>query len=134
MNALFIPISFERKEPGKASRVSWPFTVVCCLYFLFAYRGLAIAVPIFGEMLTGLGVALPLPTRFLLANYFWLFPVCFCGAVILAIFKQVVPLDKLRLRITNVILIFVGVAVAPLVVLTIYLPLFELMYKLQFAR
>src|SRR5215467_10669539 len=134
MNALFIPIGFEKKEPGKASRVSWPFTVVCCLYFLFAYRGLAIAVPIFGAMLTGLGVVLPPPTRFVLANYIWLFPVCFCGAVILAIFKKVVPLDKLRLRITNVILIFVGVAFTPLVMLTMYLPLFDLMYKLRSAQ
>jgi hypothetical protein len=136
MNALIVPVNFEKEELGRTppSRVSWPFAVACCLYYLFAYRGLTLTVPIFGELFTGLGVVPPLPTRLLLANHSWIFPLCFCGAVVLVIYRQLVPLNRIRLRIANVILVFVGVALAPLVVLTMYLPLFDLMRKLHSAK
>jgi len=136
MNSLIVRVNFEKEKVGRTppSRVSWPFAVACCLYYLFVYGGLTVSVPIFGELFTGLGVVPQLPTRLLLSNHSWIFSVCFCGAVVLVIFKQLVRLDKTRLRIANVILIFVGVALVPLVVFTMYLPLFDLMRKLHSAR
>lgn len=106
--------------------------MVCCLYYIFVYLCLASAAPTFARLFEGLGVALPLPTRFLMASYSWLFPVWFVGSVILTISKQFVSLDKLR--VVNLFLIVVGVALPLLVVLTLYLPSLDLMWKLLFAK
>lgn len=124
---------FPSNSPSKLY-ASWLLALVCCLYNLLAYLGLASATPIFAKMFEGLGVALPLPTRLLMASYWWLFPVFFIGAVILTIAKQFVPLEKRFLRLANLFLIVVGVAFAPLVVLTLYLPLLDLTWKLHFAK
>ena len=137
MLAQIFPVHIEKELPPSTppnSRVPWPYAVACCLYYLLTYRGLATAAPTFGKLFEGLGVALPLPTRLVIAGYSWLFPLCFGGAVILTIFKQFVPLNKPRLRVVNLILIFVGVAFPLLVLLAFYLPLFELTWKLQSAR
>jgi hypothetical protein len=137
MHSQSIP-TYERKQfpPNTPSKlyVSWLFALVCCLYYLLAYLGLASATPIFAKMFEGLEVALPLPTRLLMASYSWLFPVFFVGAVILTIAKQFVPLEKRPLRLANLFLIVVGVAFAPLVVFTLYLPLLDLIWKLHFAK
>jgi hypothetical protein len=135
----FIPFFFadEKDSPANApskSRVPWPVAVACCLYYLIAYRVLAQVAPIFAKLHEGLGVALPLPTRLLLASYSWVFPLFFLGAVSLTIAKQFVPLNKLRLRIANLILIFVGVVFPSLVIFVFYLPLFVLIWKLHFVR
>ncbi len=137
MLAQIIPVRIEKELPTNTptnSRVPWPFAVACCLYYLLAYRSLASATPIFGKLHEGLGPALPLPTRLLMAGYSWLFPLCFGGAVILTIFKQFVPLEKPHLRVANLIRIFVGVVFPPLAILVFYLPLCELIWKLQSAR
>jgi type II secretory pathway component PulF len=132
----FTPIYFagEKKLPrGILSnpRVPWPYAVACSLYYLLAYLALVSAVPSFAKVFEGLGVALPLLTRFLIATYRWLLPLFFVGATALTIVKQCVPLEGLRLRVSNLILIFVGAIFAPLVVLAMYLPLIELIWKLK---
>jgi hypothetical protein len=122
---------FPTNTPSN-SRVPWLFALACCLYYLLAYLCLASAAPIFAKLFEGLGVALPLPTRLLMASYSWLFPVWFVGAVILTISKQFVPLDKLR--VTTLFLIVVGVGFPPLAVLTLYLPWLDLTRKVFFAK
>jgi len=137
MLAQIIPVHVEKELPTNTppnSRVPWPFAVACCLYYLLAYRGLANAAPILAKLHEGLGTALPLPTRLLMAGYSWLLPLCFGGAVILTIFKQFVPLEKPHLRAVNLILIFLGVVLPSLVIFVFYLPLFDLIWKLQSAR
>ena len=127
-------ISADKKPPGKIllnPRVPWPYAIACSLYFLLAYQGFVTALPIFAKLFEGLGVDLPLPTRILMATYWWLFPVFFLGAAVLTIVKQFVRLDELLLRFTNLILIFVGAVLVPLIVIAVYLPLFELTWKLQ---
>ena len=137
MFAQIIPGHIEKESPPNTPlhwRLRWPFAVACCLYFLLAYLFLATATPTFAKLFEGLSVDLPLPTRLLMKSYSWLFPVFFVGAVILTIAKQIVPLDKSRLRIANLILIFVGVVFLPLVILDFYLPWLVLVYKLHSMR
>ncbi len=137
MHSQIIPVHIEKElAPNRPpnARVPWPYAVACCLYYFLAYRGLASATPIFAKLFEGLGMALPLPTRLLMASYSWLFPVLFVGAAILTIAKQFMQLSKLRLRVANLFLIVVGVAFAPLVVLVLYLPLFILIHRLHAAK
>jgi hypothetical protein len=134
MLAHIIPVQTGKELPANKppnSRIPWPFALACCLYYLFVYRGLATAIPVFVKLFDGLGVVLPLPTRLLMATYSWLFPVLFLGAVILTIAKQIVILETIRLRIANLFLILVGVVFVPLVLLVMYSPLFVLMWKLH---
>lgn len=114
--------------------VSWLFAVACCLYFLFAYGALAKVIPVFGALFNGLGVSLPLPTRLLMATYSWLLPLLAFGAVILTFAKQFFQLDKLQLRIINLILIAIGIVFIPLAIFLLYLPYFVLTLKLLWAR
>ena len=134
MFAQIIPGHIEKESPPNTPlhwRLRWPFAVACCLYFLLAYLFLATATPTFAKLFEGLSVDLPLPTRFLMASHSWLFPLIFVGAVLLTVFKEFVPLDKFRLRVANLILIFIGLAFPALVILAMYLPLFELIWKLN---
>lgn len=112
-------------------RVPWPYAVACCAYFLVAYYCLAGAIPIFAKLFEGLIVDLPLLTHFIIATYWWLFPVFFLGAAALTLVKQFVQLEATRLRITNLFLIFAGAGLVPLTLLAIYLPLLELIWKLH---
>ncbi len=115
-------------------RVSWPIAVLGCLCYLLVYRALNHVLPIFVTLCSGLGVDLLLPTRFLSGRYGWLCPVLSMSAIVLTIAKEFVPLHSLQRRLANLYLIFVGVVFAPLVVLALYLPLFELIYKLSSGR
>ena len=134
----FTPFSFANERGLSAdapkSRVPWPFAIACCVYYLLAYRGLAVAAPIFAKLFEELGIEIPFSTRFLMASYWWLYPVVFLGAVILTIVKQFVSLCGARLRVANLSLIFVGVVFIPLAALSYYLPLFVLIHKLQSVK
>ena len=112
-------------------RAPWPYAAACCLYYLAAYRGFLSAIPTFAKLFEGLGVALTLPTWFLMATYRWLLPLFFVGATVLTILKQFVPLEGLPRRVSTLVLIFVGAVLVPLIVIALYLPLFELIWKLH---
>jgi hypothetical protein len=136
MRAQSIPAYDGNQFPASTtprSRYAWPFALACCLYYFLAYGFLVKAIPIFAGMFAGLEVALPLPTRVLMASYSWLLPVWSVSALILTIAKQLVALDKVRLRAANVSLVVLAGAFVPLVVLVLYLPLLELIWKL-FSR
>jgi len=134
----FTPLIFAKAKDLLAdapkSRFPWPFAISCCVYELLAGRGLAAAAPIFVKLFHGLGIQIPFPTRFLAASDSWIFPVVFLGAVMRTIVKRFAPPDKLRLRIANGVLVFVGVVSPILVVLVFYSPLFVLIRRLQAAR
>jgi hypothetical protein len=137
MLAQIIPVHIEKELPQNTPpnlRVPWPYAVACCLYYLLAYRGLASATSVFAELFKGLGLMPPLPTRLLVANYSWFFPILFVGALMLTIAKQFIPFSTLRLRVVNLFLIVVAVVFPSLVALTWYLPLFILVYKLHVAK
>jgi len=135
----FTPFIFsdEKDLPPNApqkSRVPWLYAVACCVYYLLIYSWFASATPVFAKLHEGLGIVIPLPTRVLMATYRWAYPVLSLGAVALTIVKQFEPLERWRLRAANLTLIFVGVVFPPFVVLTWYLPLWILIWKLKAAR
>jgi len=96
--------------------------------------GLFQATPIFRDLFNGLGVDLPVATKFLLANYVWLYPVFFGGAAILLIVCEFAVHEKRR-RLTATIIIF-SASVSSLAVayFILYLPCFDLVVKLNRAK
>ena len=134
MHSASIPAPHEKEFPANAPRkpwIMWLFALVCCLYYLVAYFELAGAAPIFAKLFKELGVELPLLTRLLMANYSWLFPVLFVGAVILTIAKEFLTVKRLPLRVVNLFLGVVGIGFVPLALLALYMPLFDLIRKLS---
>src|SRR5271155_1481575 len=120
---------------GRASaRPPWPFALACCVYHLFVFCGLTFFTAPFFALFQGLGIALPWPTYLLMASHSWLIPAWLVATLTLTIGRQLVKLEGFRLRLTNFSLVFLGVAFAPLVILTLYLPLFALTWKLHAAR
>jgi hypothetical protein len=134
MSLALVFLAHREEPPANArmkSRLSWPFAIACCIYFLFTYGWLAIATPIFSALHQGLGVDIPLPTRILYATCGWLYPTFFTGAIALTIVKQCVTFDGVRLRIANIFLVFAAIGFAPVTVMLWYLPLFTLIWKLH---
>ncbi len=133
MTALF-PAAIAPSNVWPNSRVPWSFAVACCLYYLLAGRILIKVIPIFATLFDGIGVQLPLATRLLMVSRTWGLPLLFGGATVLTIARQIFPLGKIPRRAANVFLVFVGVALTPLVMVLLYLPLFELILETQAMR
>ena len=101
---------------------------ICTCVFLLRSTG------VFAELFKGLGVELPLATRFLITTYSWLYPLLFLGAAVLVIAKEFVLRD-VRRRLAATLIIFVAaVSSAGLVQYALYLPLFDLVKKLSQAK
>ena len=80
-------------------------------------------------MYSSMGVELPLITRFIVANYGWLFPVFFVGTTIVVVAKQFFVRDKwINLCITFITALVVDL-IGSGVVRSLYRPLFDLMEK-----
>ena len=130
MSAQIIPI-FRTKDGSANARAPWWLTVACCIYFAILCRGLFIFIPIFAQLFVGLGVDLPFPTNILMVTYRWSLPLFYLSASTIAVVKQFVALQGIRLRLADFTLIFAGILVPPLVVFCMYLPLFVLIHRLQ---
>jgi hypothetical protein len=114
-----------------ASRIPWYIAALGAIHFLFLYIALAKVVPIFANLFAGLGVDPPLPTRFLIATHSWIFPVLFVGSAILYLSIPFWQLSRHRRRLFTFVFIFVGFAFAPLIIVILYLPMFDLIHKLS---
>jgi hypothetical protein len=110
---------------------SWVLTVLGCFYYLLAYRVIVIQLPISANMFEGLGVDLPLLTRGLFSNCYWLVPMLFLGSAVLLLARKAVKFSKLQLRLVNWFLIVVGVGIPLCVAFLLYLPLLILTYRLH---
>jgi len=130
MTAQVIPIVAVKDGPERF-RSPWWLTVSCCIYFVILCMSYFIFVPIFAELFKGLGVDLPFPTNLLMATYRWSLPLFYLFASGVAVLKQFVPLQGVRLWLANLTLIFAGILMLPLIVLCMYLPLFVLIHKLH---
>lgn len=126
LSANGVPSGAQEKQ-----RVPLPIAKVSCVSYLILLGVSLRIVPTLAPLFSRLGVALPLPTRILMANFTWFFPAIFIGAVILTVANQFVPFNRLQLRIANSILVFSGLGFVPLVLLIIYLPMFVLIHRLQ---
>jgi hypothetical protein len=74
----------SRKERGFA----WVAAIFVSLWCIYICLVLVPSIGIFKELFKGLGVELPLVTRFFIATYIWLCPLLFVGAAVLVIAKE----------------------------------------------
>jgi type II secretory pathway component PulF len=93
-----------------------------------------IFIPIFAELFKGLGVDLPFPTDIFIATYKWSLPLFYLCASAVAVAKQFATLRGSRLRVADITLICAGVLVPAVAVVSMYLPLFGLIHKLNQMR
>ena len=98
---------------------------------LVAWLVLIKVTPIFTTLFKGLEVELPLPTKFLLANYFWIYPLFFSGTVAALVAQEILVRDTRR-RLLSMGAIFLMAAVSVgAAVICLYLPLLVLTEKLN---
>ena len=122
-------------EPQNQSQIgtllSWVATVVVVLFCALSGLYIVRVVPIFATMFQGLGVELPLPTRVLLASYYWLLPLFFVALSVFVVWKEI-SLRELRYKFVVTVTVFLASLSAPgLVILALYAPLFVLIRKLS---
>ena len=113
---------------------AWALSVTVSLICLFVGYGLSKITPVERDLFKRLGVEMPLTTRFLIANYFWLYPLLFRGLAFLAIAKEFwVRGTRRRLSSSGIILLaaFSSVGLDRFIM---YLPLFAYAQKLNQAK
>lgn len=116
----------ETQKPQVGKLFSWLATIIVALFSVLSGLYIVRTIPIFATMFQGLGVALPLPTRVLLATYYWLLPLFFIALAVFVIWKEI-SLRELRYRFVVTITVFLASLSAPgLVIFVLYQPLFVL--------
>ena len=113
---------------------AWALSVLVSLICLFVGLVLSRTTPIFRDLFQGLGVELPLTTRFLIANYFWLYPSLFGGLAILAIAKEFRVRGTRRRLSSSGIILLAAISSVGLERFIMYLPLLDLIQKLGQAK
>lgn len=124
-------MSENRRADGKARQIAaWGISLLSCLYFVSIYIRVSRITESFSGLFAGLGVELPMQTRFLLSSHSLLYPVLFFGAGVLVVVKEVFMRDKtLSLAVTF------GTALCVLYIVdwinsALYAPLFSMIKKL----
>src|SRR5262245_30986638 len=70
--------------------LAWTLAIFISLGCLFTCFVLLRSIRMFDEMLKGLGVELPVATKFLITNYVWLFPAFYGGAAVFSLVKELI--------------------------------------------
>jgi hypothetical protein len=111
--------------------VAWFSTAASSLYFAWMLLVLNRHTRAFKSMFEGLGADIPAPTRFVIENQGWFFPLLFGGAGLGLITKELLVKDKrLSLAITLAVATLV-LFVADWIRTAYFFPLFEMVEKLQ---
>jgi hypothetical protein len=118
-------------SPRRRSRMPWTYLVACWAYFSISLYGIFRATPIFASLFQGLGIELPLATRFLVTTYWWLCPLLSVSILALPLVKQFFVINKKLGRVIDVYLIVVALFSGPLMVYVLYWPLFIVIHKLS---
>jgi len=103
---------------------------VACAYFAWLFGFHWRSVGAFRQMYEGLGAELPLPTRFVVNQRAWFFPLLFAIFAGAAIGKERLIADKRLSVMVTFLLTIVGQFVAQALVTAYYVPLFDLIRKL----
>jgi hypothetical protein len=114
--------------------LAWALSGIVSLICLLVGFVLSRTTPVLGDMFKELGVELPLATKFLIANCSWLYPLFFGGLAVLSIAKELwVHATRRRLSASGIILMaaFSSVGLERLIM---YLPMFDLVQKLNQAK
>ena len=123
-------IQISRKEKG----FSWAASVFVSLCCIFTCVVLLQSTGIFKELFKGLGVELPFVTRFLIATYFWLYPLLFVGAAVAVIAKEFLLRDMGRRLAATVIIFLAVISSAGLVEYVLTMPLLDLIQTLSSTK
>jgi hypothetical protein len=81
---------------GKEKGFAWGATLFVSRCCIFTCVALVQFTGAFRELFRGMGVEIPLTTRFLIATYPWLYPLLYIGAAVLVIAKEFVLRDMRR--------------------------------------
>ena len=128
------------EQPGiqprslKGEILAWALSIfvsVICLFVGFAFLR---ATPSFRELFKGLGVELPLPTKILIMNYSWLCPLLFGGVAVALIVKEFIMRGTTRRLVATGILFLVAISLSEALHYVLYLPLLDLIQKLNQAK
>jgi hypothetical protein len=127
--------TLAREELGAQApqglRTPWTCLILCWVYFFVSFYGTFRTAAIFKSLFEILNLELPLLTRFLIASYGWFCPLLFISVVALTVAKQFFVIETKRDRIINVYLVVVAVFAAPVMIFVLYLPLLNLIHKLN---
>jgi uncharacterized membrane protein len=118
-----------RNLPGKIH--AWLLSVLMSFGCLLVCSALYRSTAIFGDLFKGLGVELPLATKFLIASYSWLYPLFFGAVVILLIAKEFFLHGIRRRLVATGIIFFAVISSLELVHYVLYLPLLDLVQRLS---
>jgi hypothetical protein len=117
----------ERRETALA----WAATTVAVLYF--AWRGLTLfrVTKTFRGMFEGLGAQLPTATRLALEYRVWILCIVFGLPALIVLGKEFIVSNKRTSMMITMLVVIVVLFVADLLITVYYLPLFDLMDKLN---
>ncbi|GAC1633286.1 MAG: hypothetical protein NVS9B14_07790 [Candidatus Acidiferrum sp.] len=121
-------------EARNESGASWLYLAMWWMYFFASLYGIFHAAPIFRSLFAGLDVELRLPTRFLLATYWWLCPLVFVSILALTLCKKFFVANKNLHLAIDVYLVVLAILSGPVMVFVLYWPLFDVIHKLEGAR
>lgn len=123
--------SSANNQQDREARLAWIIDAVACAYFAWLFGVHWRNVGVFGQMYEGLGAELPLPTRFIVNQGMWFFPLLFALFAGATLGKERLIADKRISVMVTFLLTIVGQFVAHGLVTVYYLPLFDLIRKLS---
>jgi hypothetical protein len=74
--------------------IAWSASILCCLYFAWAFGSLIYFAKGFTDLYSSLGVELPAVTRIILATYRFMFPALFCADAAFVVVKEIRMTNK----------------------------------------
>jgi len=111
--------------------MAWTCDVLACLYFAWLFGLHWRNAGLFAAMFDGMGVALPLLTRFVIGQSVWLFPALFLLFSGIVVGKEFVVHDKRFSVMLTFLVTIAGQFVAQAIVEAYYLPLRHMVEKLS---
>jgi hypothetical protein len=121
-----------RPIPGKT--LAWIIAMFISLGCLFTCFVLLRSIRMFDELFKGLGVELPVATKFLISNYVWIFPAFYGGVAVFSIGKELIVRSVPRRLVTSAAVVVAAVASLGLLHFVLYLPVLNLARKLNQPR
>jgi hypothetical protein len=118
--------------PGKI--LAWIIAIFISLGCLFTCFVLLRSIRMFDELFKGVGVELPVATKFLISNYVWIFPAFYGGAAVFSIVKELIVRSVPRRLVTSAAVVVAAVASLGLLHFVLYLPVLNLARKLNQPR
>jgi hypothetical protein len=119
------------RNEQRESVATWIATAFACAYIVWNGASLYYATSVFVKMFIAMNLNLHDPVLAFVANYRWLYPILFGGAMVLVIAKQFFVRNKI-VSLTVTFCITVAVAImGDAIVKALYHPMFDMIQKLS---